>query len=279
MAVVIESTNTELIQTVGSPNTAEVFPSTGITTGDLLVIVFFSDFSPTTPSGWSEESTVESIGIDQHVWYKTATSSDETATQYDISGASSSTDRYSYAFYRISGQTTGGSPFLYNQNDTVDGGTTSPVSDTISVTCTNNSLLLYLGAVDQNTDSSTFSGYSLTGPTVSLTERLEDRFTTDQAFFVVDGITSAGSGVTNYSFDLDTDYSSNRTHYINILVIPGQQAANGTLTLETNTNTEFSPSGNAGANASPAIEVNTNTAFNPNGLGAAPTVWTSTQKS
>lgn len=272
---------------IGDDTEFTISAPSSIAEGDLLLVYMQGERTAREiglPSGFTEITIPNREGTSVKLAYKYAVSADESATEYTFTVIADDAAEARYAMYRLTGAQSSGTPVIFSDgfDETADG---TSVSEAVSVQSVTGALVLVLisGAESGSDTIGDFSALSVTGPTVSFTERFDSAGNpgagTAQFGALWDGIPSTDGDISNISFTYNDDTEDNDVMHVSVLVLFPQQDATANLTLTTTTNTAFAPTGQAGATASLTLTETTNEAFAPSGIGYAPTKWTTTPKS
>jgi len=279
MAIAIESTSISDYTggtDIGSDTEFSITAPTGITEGELLLVYLQGARTARTvnlPSGFTA-ITLPSISS-QYVklGYKYAVTADESATEYTFTVSADDTADARWAMYRLSGAQSSGTPATSSDgfSDTADG---TSMSSAVDVMCRENGLLfVFISGVETGASSASgFSSLSLTGATVSMTERFDSKGSpaagTATYGALYDGIPTADGDITNISFTHGDDSEDDDIIQTSVLFLRQQQNASTTLTHTTTGNTSLTPTGSAGASATLATTETSNTKFDPTAHGA-----------
>lgn len=283
MAITVESVSTQATFTavtdVGSTGEFVATNPSGLAEGDMQVLIAgVPTGTVNTPSGWTKHTLPGATGIDDVVvFWKVATAGDVSAGNVTVSTSSDSTT-YAFVFYRLTGTRTSGDPILSDDHDSLTNGS-GTLSGTVALTPPSGTLFIMVNSADFTglNNFPDFTSQAITGPTVSLTERMDAADSTlEEGMNIVDGISSTGSAVTGYSFE--TSNSDADTIHTNLLAIYPQQNASETLSLTSTSQTAFTPSVSAGANISLTVKETSQTAFSPTADAFDPTLWTTINK-
>lgn len=269
---------------IGSDTQFSITAPSGIQEGEILFVIVVSERSnrpPTLPSGFTAYSLPNAHGSVK-AGYKYATSGDESAGSYTFTIPSDDAAHALWAMYRITGGISSGNPVFYDDGFSFTANSTSK-SQAVDVDIVTGGLLFVLISGEEvGLDSPPdFSSLVVTGPTVSTTERWDDKGNAnagnDIYSALYDGIPTTDGPVTNIAFSYD-DPGDDDTIHVSVFSFYPQQDESNTLTIKTTANTSFDVSGQAGANNDLTIKTTENYSFDPTGAGYAPTKWTNTSK-
>lgn len=290
MAIVIESTSISDYVTgadIGSDTQFSITAPTGIQTGNLLLVYIQGERTARTvnlPSGFTEIALPSADSQVVKFAYKYAVLADESAGSYTFTVSGDDSAGARWAMYRLSGAQSSGSPAMYSDGATLTATSTS-ISESVDVQTQAGGLLFVFIPVN-TTGASTVNGFSsltLTGTTVSMTERFDSLGTpsagTATSGALYDGIPTAGGTITNISFTYGDDANNDDTIYVSVVFIRAQQNGTHTASFYTTTNTAFASAGTADANGTVILATLSNTAFSPSGEATTPTRWTKINKS
>ena len=281
MAIVIESTSiSDYVggTDIGSDTQFTIAPPSGITDGELLLVYLQGARTTRTvnlPSGFTGITLPNADSQVVKFGYKYA-SSESGGYTFTVTADDNADARW--AMYRLSGAQSSGVPTNHNDgfSDTADG---TSMSNAIDVTTVTGGLLFtFITAAELGaSNASGFSALSLTGATVSMTERFDSLGSpsagTATYGALYDGIPSAEGDITNISFTHGDDTGDDDTVRTSVYFILPQQNASTTPTFTTTGNTAFAPTGQAGAQTTPVFIETTNEAFAPTGRATTQTNW------
>lgn len=278
MSVVIESTSVQssfaLGTDIGSQREFSVTAPTGITVGDLLVFVCQTSDTggPEVASGWTE-ITLPSKDSTMMVQYKYADSGDAAASTFDFT-ADNDNARMMWIMYRLTGGITSGTPVVASDGFS-ELATSTSLSRSVSVAQNTGSLLMVLVSGNEfGTDAvGDISNMSLTGPTVTLTERLDPEGTQGVFGAVYDGVSSSDDNITNVAFDYGDDTGDNDTIRVSVLDFRAQQNATYNATLTETTNQAFTPVTSSSATYNATLTTTANEALTPTVSATSYTNW------
>lgn len=243
MAIAVQSVADGGWASSTDPNVAiTITKPTGLTEGDLMVAVLFSDGETATPgtgetmtaTGWTNESntTYNAGGI---IWflYKTATASDVSASNFTFTSNFDGTgdQKIGGCILRIDGQaeetleqSTGG--FTNNATDTA----ISVGGLSLTPSYPDSLLIIALAGLNTEGGGSSISGYAIDSPNPSWTERIDISSATgnDSVLGVATTNINTTPQITTLSGTIDTTQQDD--HYAAILVIP--PLVNASVTLD-----------------------------------------------
>lgn len=268
MAVAVASTSSTGATYIGGSDTSYVITApTGITEGDLLVIVAGDgSSSKPTATGFTEAvaQTDGTLGSARSIvlLYKIAVEADESAVNYTISNpGGGGGDAMGAVMLRITGWTS--SNPIYASTRT---GTSVDDSFNANTNLARPTASIAIMGIAGVGDASAYSAYQITsgGANPSWTERIDqtDSGGDQPSFAVAYSTTTETSNITNWGFDVGGADTPNASMFLAIIASPQNQT--GTHSLLSASPAIFAPTAQAGTTGTVALLENSNeTIFAP----------------
>ena len=276
MALVVEST----ANNSSTSNALTITKPASLVAGDLMVasLQFYSNTSSdnvATLSGWTSAVNQESPGAEISVQYKVADSGDVAASNFTFSASGTDGVLFGGSIMRVS-ESAG---FDAADGDVLSNvGTTTPSFPTTVSPAVNGSLVIIAVIGFGNRDTGSFTGFSVSGDTLSFTELHDytvDSGTGDEIMASAYSIQSTATAFTAYNAVV----SPSKDYFVGaIAVFSPVVNATGANTFFVTTTEPFAQAGTAdGVMGSVLTETDT-TMFAQNGKGTAPTQLTNEAK-
>jgi len=259
----------------------DISKPTGLALGDLMVFIGQNergDPNTSPPAGWTDLGFIQNGSAS----YKFADSGDVAASTFRFLAPddASTKERLLYRLYRISGTHGSAVPqdsYTAGSHATSSG---SPANFDPDISPPSGTLMFYIvNGRESGVNPPTAFSVSVTGPTGTVTEVVDDNTPEGGYFALYTQITTSAADITDVEISFTPDSGQDDTFYFSAFALYPQQDASTTLTLTETSQTAFAPAGSAGANATLTTTETSNTKFDPTGAAFDPTRWTTTPKS